>query len=259
MLNKEKFKQLCLGLGIYRPVRRIYDRINPSRVEAVRESREVLKEFLRPGDLCFDVGANVGRKTEALLGIGARVVAVEPQPRCLRELQALFGGDPKFMIVPKAVGREPGTAKMHVSSQSTVSSLRADWFHRWDAEIDVEITTLDTLIATHGIPRYIKMDIEGFELEALRGLSTPVDYLSFEYNIRFIDQAYACIDYLTRFGAMRLNFSLMEDSRLLAGDNAWWDRETFDRRFREELERNPENWGGDIFVRIEEVSNDAQA
>ena len=254
MLNKEKFKQLCLGLGIYRPVRRIYDRINPSRVESVRESREVLKEFIRPNDLCFDVGGNVGRKTEALLGLGARVITVEPQPRCLRELHALFDSDPKFHCVPKAVGREPGTAKMHLSTHSGVSSLRADWFHRWEAEIDVEVTTLDVLIAEFGVPRFIKLDIEGFELEALMGLTQPVEYLSLEFNIRFIDQTLACIDYLSRFGNLFLNLSLMEDSRLIAENGAWWDRATFLRRFREELDRSPENWGGDIFVRIEPTS-----
>jgi FkbM family methyltransferase len=254
MFNREKIKQALIGLGIYRPVRRIYDKFNPTRAGKIGDSHATFSTFVKPGDLCFDVGANVGAKSESMLKIGARVLAIEPQPSCLSELRALYGGNPNFTVVPKAVGSGAGTAKMHVSSHSALSSLRKDWFETWDGEIEVEITTLDALIAEYGVPSYIKMDIEGFELEALKGLTRPVHYVSFEFNNRFVDQAIACIDYLSRFGSLRFNLSLMEDSHLLNQDSTWWNYDALMRRFREELERNPENWGGDIYVRIEQAA-----
>jgi hypothetical protein len=128
-----------------------------------------------------------------------------------------------------------------------LSSLRSEWFDQWESEIEVEATKLDALLEAHGVPRYCKLDIEGFEPEALHGLSRPLEYLSLEFNNRFIDQTIACLDYLGQFADLRFNLTLMEDSRFLAGE--WWDRETFLRRFHEELARNLEHWSGDVFVK----------
>jgi FkbM family methyltransferase len=193
------------------------------------------------------VGANNGLKTEAMLRLGARVVAVEPQGDRVREMKALHGRDRRLTIVPKAVGAAPGTAVLNISPHhGGCSSLRSDWFNEWTGQIEVEVTTLDALIEAHGVPRYCKLDIEGYELEALRGLSRAVEYVSFEFNNRYIDQAIACIDHLERFASLRFNLTLMEDSRLLTRE--WWDRETFLRRFHEELARNPASWG-DVFVK----------
>src|SRR5436309_3245329 len=107
-LDKKWVMQKCIKLGIYKPVRKAIDWIDPTRIRLIQELMEALSEFVRPGDLCFDVGANVGRKTEAMLRLGARVVAVEPLPECVRELKALYGNHPGFTLVPKAVGRAPG-------------------------------------------------------------------------------------------------------------------------------------------------------
>src|SRR5690348_16870321 len=83
--NTDRLKQLCFNLRIYKPLRKVYDQINQTRPRMIRESMEALSGFVHPGDLCFDVGANVGRKAESMLRLGARVVAVEPQPGCIRD------------------------------------------------------------------------------------------------------------------------------------------------------------------------------
>src|SRR5688572_28540682 len=57
---------------------------------------EFYRQFLAPGELCFDVGANVGNRVKIFLKPGARVVAVEPQRECVRTLRAAFGRDPRF-------------------------------------------------------------------------------------------------------------------------------------------------------------------
>jgi hypothetical protein len=149
--------------------------------------------------------------------------------------------------VSKAIGRQPGSARLYISPDGGLSSLHREWFNQWVSEVNVEVTTLDALIDVYGAPRYCKIDIEGSELEALQGLSRPLEYVSLEFNNRYIDQTIACLDYLGQFADLRFNLTLLEDSRLLAED--WWDRDTFLRRFHEELALDPQNWGGDVFVR----------
>src|SRR5438477_3471439 len=70
------------------------------------------RRFLRPGDLAFDVGAHVGDRVASFRRLGARVVAVEPQPALVFTLRLLYGLDPKVMIEPVALGREIGTIEL---------------------------------------------------------------------------------------------------------------------------------------------------
>ena len=170
---------------------------------------------MRPGDLVFDIGAHVGNRTRALRAAGARVVAVEPQPLFFRVLARTAG--PGVVVRNCAVGAAPGFAELHISSRHpTVSTLAPDWisdvrssvgFERvtWDASERVEVTTLDALIGEHGLPRFCKIDVEGFEAEVLRGLMQAVPWLAFEYLPAAIDRAIACIELVSRLGVYSFN------------------------------------------------------
>ena len=63
--------------------------------------------FLRPGDLAFDIGAHVGDRTASFRRLGARVVALEPQPACFRALRLIHGRDADVTLVRAAAGRRP--------------------------------------------------------------------------------------------------------------------------------------------------------
>jgi FkbM family methyltransferase len=175
--------------------------------------------FVRPGDVCFDVGANVGNRTEMLLALGARVVAVEPQSSCVQKLQQRFGGNPQVVVVPSALGREPGEADLLVSSAHTISSMSSEWVgrvsetgrfgsHTWGETVTVPLTTLDALIAEHGTPSFCKIDVEGYEAEVLSGLSRPLPVLSFEFTPEAIEGALACLQRLGELGPTVFNYSL---------------------------------------------------
>jgi FkbM family methyltransferase len=192
--------------------------------------------FVRRGDLCFDIGANLGQKTSLFLDLGARVIAVEPQPSCLKILRRSFGRRGDVEIVPSAVGAEEGQAELFVCDEtSTISSMSSRFVStgrfatsfNWRHKIVVPTTTLDRLIDRYGIPAYCKIDVEGFEASVLAGLSRPLPLVSFEFSREFMDEARACAERLLAIGpygfdcvlnkaADRLVSSWIEPATLLA-------------------------------------------
>ncbi|MHB9028912.1 MAG: FkbM family methyltransferase [Candidatus Latescibacterota bacterium] len=193
-----------------------------------RREQEMLRfysRFIREGDLCFDVGANAGSRTALFLALGARVVAVDPQPSCLRTLRKRFSGNPMVSIVPKALGAEEGEAELLVSDVSTISTLSREWvessrqggrFHayRWNGKVTVPVTTLDRLVEEYGVPAFCKIDVEGYEAQVLAGLSRPVSAASFEFVPEFLENALVSISHLVKAGVTRFNYSLGESMSL---------------------------------------------
>jgi FkbM family methyltransferase len=194
--------------------------------------------FVRPGDLVFDVGAHIGDRVASFQRLGARVVAVEPQPSMVRALRLLYGRSRSVVIEALAVGREPGRARMLINVDNpTVSSVSPAFVEaahgapgwesqRWSETADVAVTTLDALIAKHGVPAFIKIDVEGFEAEALSGLSQAVPVLSFEFTTIQRDIGLACIERCSAMGYGRFNAALGE-SQTLIGE--WMDAQDIAR------------------------------
>jgi FkbM family methyltransferase len=184
-------------------------------------------DFVKSGDLVFDVGAHVGDRVASFRRLGARVVAIEPQRAMVRALRLLYGRDRSVTIEAIAVGRQPGRARMLINSDNpAVSSVSSAFVaaadgapgwetQRWSEFAEVEVTTLDVLIARHGVPAFIKLDVEGFEAEALFGLSRAVRALSFEFTTIQPDVALACIERCTAMGYARFNAALGESQTMI--------------------------------------------
>ena len=161
-------------------------------------------QFVKPGDLCFDVGANVGRRTQVLLQLQARVVAVEPQEQCMEKLRRKFRGNDRVILVQSAVGEKPGQMQMQLCDSHSLSSLSPQWIEKvrasgryaqctWARTVTIDVTTLDELISRHGRPAFIKLDVEGYEYEALKGLSQPVPSVCFEFTPEFVESTRNCV------------------------------------------------------------------
>jgi FkbM family methyltransferase len=191
-----------------------------------RRLRRFYSRFVPPDALCFDVGAHLGSRSRAFLDLGARVIAVEPQPSCAAYLHRRWGGERRLTLIPKAVGAQTGVADLHINRRNpTISTLApgawrramaaaAGQRERWDRRVEVEVTTLDRLIESFGLPHFCKIDVEGWEEQALAGLSHPLPALSFEFISFEKERALACIRRLMGLGAYRFNWSFGERLRL---------------------------------------------
>lgn len=186
------------------------------------------RPFISPGDLCFDIGAHVGNRLQAFSRLGARVVALEPQPYMMRFLQQRYGRKKNVSLLQEAAGAQIGQTTMYISkSNPTVTSLSKTWIAavqrdksfggvEWDEALSVHVTTLDHLIRKYGMPSFCKIDVEGYELEVLRGLTQPIPILSYEYIPAAIELARDCITRLSELGNYHFNWSRGESHRMSA-------------------------------------------
>jgi FkbM family methyltransferase len=185
------------------------------RLEQGRLQR-LLATMVKPGDTVFDVGAAEGYVTRVLLWLGAKVVCIEPQPYCLQVLQRRFAGNRRVTIVAAGVGEAEGQATFSISTADPeISTFAVDKWSSgpyagatWDQELVVPVVTLDSLIATHGRPAFCKIDVEGTELQVLKGLSQPLPGLSFELTGAFVEDARQCAAHLQALGRASFNLSL---------------------------------------------------
>ncbi len=238
---------------VFGPLRALRRNWRQSRTLAAR--CHLLVPLVERNSLCFDIGAYQGWYTEAFLRLGGRVVAVEPQPALAAALQQRFFSTRGVTVIPKAMGANEGSARLFISNTAYHSSLRQDWLdyirpNEPDAlqgVVEVEVTTLDRLIAEFGCPDFIKIDVEGAELNVLHGLHQPVPALSLEYHMGRLEDAAACLGYLgglARYAAA--NFTVGHTGAFCLTD--WMHPADVLAILQERRSRNASEWG-DLYLR----------
>jgi membrane glycosyltransferase len=215
-------ERVRMVIGIIRSLRIYYS--NAARRAAMLR---LYGAFVKADDLVFDVGAHVGDRTAAFRRLGARVVSVEPQPALAGVLRLLYGRDPAVSVEAVAIGRRPGSVALRLNLVNPTVSTASEAFVRaadgapgwegqsWTRAIEVPVTTLDALIARYGLPAFIKIDVEGFEAEALAGLTRPVPALSFEFTTIQREVAAECIALCRALGYAGFNAALGESQEFV--------------------------------------------
>ena len=230
-----------------------------------RGLRRLYRPLVGPGDLVFDVGAHLGDRSVAFAALGARVVALEPQPRVVSWLSRLVGRNGRIIVRAEAVGRTVGTAQLALSPRTpTVSTLAEAWRQklpaanptfrkvRWEECVEVKVTTLDILIETYGVPCFCKIDVEGFEAEVLAGLTHPVPALSVEFVSGGLEVAVACVQRIDELGPYEFNAIRGEARRFL------FDGWVTGNRLLAWLAAGADGMSsGDVYARFRKDSHDA--
>jgi FkbM family methyltransferase len=193
-------------------------------VQAKRIMRKRMRFYaglIDRGDLVFDVGANMGERTELVVALGATVVAVEPQAECAQHLRSRWRGEPRLTLFEGGCAESVGERELFVADAHTLSSMSSAWIetvrgsgrfsdHRWEEKRVVATTTLDALIEEHGAPAFVKIDVEGFEYGVLSGLTQPVSCASIEWARESLAGTFRCVDRLSGLGMSEFNLTLGE-------------------------------------------------
>lgn len=135
---------------------------------------------IKPGDVVLDCGANVGVYTRKALKAGAKlIIAIEPAPENIDVLQRNFAAEirqGRVIVYPKGVWDKEDTLILHKNSDdsaadSFVINQERDKKTTHAPDEKLPVTTIDQIVAELGLDRvdFIKMDIEGAEVRAVRG------------------------------------------------------------------------------------------
>jgi FkbM family methyltransferase len=141
--------------------------------------QEAVRTIVRPGDVVYDVGANVGFFTVLAarrVGPQGAVIAFEPFPETATAARrnADLNGFKHVTVLTNAAGRRGGTAKLEVREYSTLARLADE--STTGPTVDVEVIAIDDLVDTGRVrpPDFVKIDVEGAELGVIEGMRRTI-------------------------------------------------------------------------------------
>jgi FkbM family methyltransferase len=255
---KKNLRKLTQKLGVLPYIQVFKERYFPTEYvkEAIKGQKKYLdfySQFINKGDLCFDIGANIGHRTEIFLKLGAKVVAVEPQKDLFRYLKIKYKN--KIQLENCGLGSGFRVQTMFINDASALSTFSDDMVKNsrfsdteWINKRQVQIKTLDSLIEKYGVPQFCKIDVEGYEYEVLSGLSKKIPYTSIEFalpeNLQVLKDSISHIINLTE-GA-EFNYALGDD--MVLASEKWFKAKNIQEFYNEKIFRES-SWG-DVYMKM---------
>ncbi|MFN7877974.1 MAG: FkbM family methyltransferase [Pirellula sp.] len=218
----------------------------PAAFALMQAERSFYAELLgRKVNLIFDVGANAGHKAIIFRRLAKKVICFEPDPAAARTLRRRFWSKPEICVRQIGVSSDSGILDFQrVSAGSPYNSFSKTWVENQKSiegsiastqgdSIPVQVQTLDQLIGVYGKPDFIKIDVEGFEIEVLKGLSQPINLISFECNLpKFKEQSIGCVHKLVSLSNSYV-FNYLTSDNQWKFENDWIDDDAITRRISE--------------------------
>ncbi|MCK0178938.1 FkbM family methyltransferase [Flavobacteriaceae bacterium S0862] len=178
------------------------------------------RKLIRKNDLCFDIGANLGVKSKLYLSLGAKVIAFEPQTNCQEELLKIKRKYAGFEVNKIAIGSKNTVLDLAIGNHieiATLSNKFRSYFTTkntfWDRKENTKVVTLDSQIETYGIPKFCKIDTEGYEYQILKNLTYKIPIIEFEFTGGFIEETLLSLSKISALGAYSFNYILNEQPR----------------------------------------------
>jgi FkbM family methyltransferase len=211
------------------------------------------KTYVGKDDLCFDIGANMGERADCFLKLGAKVIVVEPQNSCYTMLKNKYSNHPKVEVLKYAVGSTEREATLMICDETDECSTLSSEFVavysnvsglNWGSKEKVEVVTLNALCQQYGIPKYCKIDVEGYESEVFMGLNIPIEWITFEFNRPLLHDTIKSLEVLSAIGNYQCNYIKYEFMKLALPEWMAIDE------FRQNLEHiiSPDILTGEIVV-----------
>jgi FkbM family methyltransferase len=170
-------------------------------------------------NMCFDIGANIGKWTNANLGYYNKIISVEASPYIFDKLKQNCKNDKIILLNYAICDNNNKEIKFYQAENHTLSTINKDWlidsksrfFNEKYKEIICKTNTIDNLILQYGKPNLIKIDVEGGEFECIKSLTQKVDFLCFEWACETNNITLKCLDYLFTLGFTKFYIQNSDD------------------------------------------------
>lgn len=200
------------------------------------KNNKFYEQFIKKDDLCFDIGANIGAKSELFLKLDAKVIAFEPQTKCLENLEILKNKNKNFSYYPFGIGDKNETKALNLATHIEVATFSDEFIQfyknetiQWNEKELVEVKTINSIIEQFGIPNYCKIDTEGFELKILSSLKYEIPIIEFEFTESHFLETLKIIDL---FDSKKTTFNFILNERLKLKLKNWLKADEFKEKLK---------------------------
>jgi FkbM family methyltransferase len=216
------------------------------------------RQFISKGQLVFDIGANVGDRVAVFHELGGITVAVEPQFYCAEKMTHRFGGNRRVHIENVGLGETEGEMDFYICDDddrlSTFSNdqMQNSFFSgstRWNRKEVIKVLTLDQLIEKYGVPGFCKIDVEGYELNVLKGLNKSIPAISFEFSSKQLEKAKDCMLRLSNIDR-RYKFNVCFGEPYALHFDSWVEKEKVLAEIEVQDKSSETHAWGDIYVQL---------